>query len=232
MDIACRSESTRLAAGSPGIAARSAADHDLRQCLQRLTLLGYLLARTVEGDRGKSLVARLGNTVAELLASVERLLEQSRDARTSLTWRQVAASRIASLTPRQREIMERVLAGHPSKNIAADLGISRRTVESHRAAIMKRTGSKSLPALARLAFAADSSGPTTALPIQPLTVPQWTGAPESTKDPEQHENDNDQAQNTTEPGAAIATVSVVPAATAEQQNQHYDDQDRAHDISP
>ena len=50
--------------------------------------------------------------------------------------------------------MERVLAGQPSKNIAADLGISQRTVENHRAAIMNRTGSKSLPALARLALLA------------------------------------------------------------------------------
>jgi two-component system CheB/CheR fusion protein len=51
--------------------------------------------------------------------------------------------------------MERVLAGQPSKNIAAELGISRRTVENHRASIMKRTRSKSLPALARLAMAAE-----------------------------------------------------------------------------
>ena len=62
---------------------------------------------------------------------------------------------LANLTPRQHEIMDMVLAGHPSKNIAADLGISQRTVENHRATIMKKTGAKSLPELARLAVAAE-----------------------------------------------------------------------------
>lgn len=62
------------------------------------------------------------------------------------------------LTPRQQQILGQVLAGHPSKNIAADLGISRRTVENHRAAIMARTGATSLPALARLAVGADVGG--------------------------------------------------------------------------
>jgi two-component system, chemotaxis family, CheB/CheR fusion protein len=73
--------------------------------------------------------------------------------------KEVAAARLAGLTVRQREIMELVLAGNPSKNIAADLGISRRTVENHRAAVMRRTGSRSLSALIRLALAADP-GPT------------------------------------------------------------------------
>ena len=50
--------------------------------------------------------------------------------------------------------MGMVLSGHPSKNIAADLGISQRTVENHRASIMRKTGARSLPALARLALAA------------------------------------------------------------------------------
>jgi len=61
-------------------------------------------------------------------------------------------TRFADLTTRQREILELVVAGRPSKIIAADLGISQRTVENHRAAIMKRTGAKSIPALARFAL--------------------------------------------------------------------------------
>jgi two-component system CheB/CheR fusion protein len=61
-----------------------------------------------------------------------------------------AARRLVGLTPRQRQILDMVLAGQPSKNIAADLGISQRTVENHRATIMKRSGAKSLPELARL----------------------------------------------------------------------------------
>jgi two-component system CheB/CheR fusion protein len=91
---------------------------------------------------------------AELLASVDHALERSRDSGKLSAWRNDAASRLARLTPRQREIMDMVLAGHPSKNIAADLGISQRTVENHRASIMAKTDTKSLPALARMAMAA------------------------------------------------------------------------------
>ena len=87
----------------------------------------------------------------DLAASIERALEQAHDATKLHAWQKNAADHLASLTSRQREIMDKVLAGHPSKNIATDLNISQRTVESHRAAIMKKTGAKSLPDLARLA---------------------------------------------------------------------------------
>jgi two-component system CheB/CheR fusion protein len=94
----------------------------------------------------------------DLLASVERALVQSHDSGEAEAWRESAKGHMAALTVRQREIMDRVLAGHPSKNIAVDLGISQRTVENHRAAIMHKTGAKSLPALARLALAAGPVG--------------------------------------------------------------------------
>jgi two-component system CheB/CheR fusion protein len=92
----------------------------------------------------------------ELFASIERALEQTRDSAKSSVRREVASTRLAGLTARQRQIMELVLAGHPSKNIAADLVISQRTVENHRAAVMKKTGSHSLSALIRLALDAGS----------------------------------------------------------------------------
>jgi two-component system CheB/CheR fusion protein len=92
----------------------------------------------------------------ELFASIERALERTRDSAKGSVRREVASSRLAGLTARQRQIMELVLAGHPSKNIAADLGISQRTVENHRAAVMKKTGSHSLSALIRLALDAGS----------------------------------------------------------------------------
>jgi two-component system CheB/CheR fusion protein len=89
--------------------------------------------------------------LGELFGSVRRALEQASDRNKPTAWHAIS-DETSKLTPRQAQIMEMVLAGHPSKNIAADLGISQRTVESHRASIMKKTGAKSLPALARLAF--------------------------------------------------------------------------------
>lgn len=91
---------------------------------------------------------------AELLAGVRHALESSRDSGKLMKCRKEAADHLAGLTQRQHQIMEMVLAGYPSKIIAADLRISQRTVENHRASIMKKAGVRSLPALARLALAA------------------------------------------------------------------------------
>jgi len=93
----------------------------------------------------------------DLLASINRALDLSRDGAKLLDWQADAKLHLEGLTARQHQVMVMVLAGHPSKNIAADLGISQRTVENHRASIMKKSGAKSLPALARLALAATGS---------------------------------------------------------------------------
>jgi two-component system CheB/CheR fusion protein len=95
----------------------------------------------------------------DLLAAIARALDHARDQNARSAWRATATSHIKGLTRRQREIMDRVLAGQPNKNIAADLGISQRTVENHRAKVMQRTGARSLPALTRLAMAADEPTP-------------------------------------------------------------------------
>jgi two-component system CheB/CheR fusion protein len=107
----------------------------------------------------------------ELLTAIELALEQSRDSLAASAWRTATAKTMSTLTPRQRQIMDLVLDGHPSKNIAADLGISQRTVENHRASIMSRMGAKSLPALARMALVAEQGErPDGALPIRSPTT--------------------------------------------------------------
>lgn len=68
-------------------------------------------------------------------------------ARKSAKSPQQAHNRMESLTARQKQILDLVVEGHPSKNIATDLGVSQRTVENHRASINRKMGSRSLPRL-------------------------------------------------------------------------------------
>ena len=99
------------------------------------------------------LPANSNPSVRELLSRNGALAKQNRQLTVALARLTAEASTaMAQLTPRQHQVMELVLAGHPSKNIAADLNISQRTVENHRAAIMRRTGATSLPALVRLSL--------------------------------------------------------------------------------
>lgn len=92
-------------------------------------------------------------SLRELLSRNGELAAQNRQLTGALAKQTSEAANVLDrLTPRQREVMVLILAGHPSKNIAADLSISQRTVENHRAAIMNRTGATSLPALVRLSL--------------------------------------------------------------------------------
>lgn len=65
-----------------------------------------------------------------------------------------AQVRIAVLTPREQEVLSGLAKGYPNKTIAYDLGVSSRTVEVHRAALMQKLGVHSLSDALRIAFAA------------------------------------------------------------------------------
>jgi DNA-binding CsgD family transcriptional regulator len=65
-----------------------------------------------------------------------------------------AAFRVASLSPRCRDVLEGLLAGRSNKVIAQDLGISPRTVEIHRARLMQKLGARNVADAIRIAFEA------------------------------------------------------------------------------
>jgi two-component system response regulator FixJ len=67
--------------------------------------------------------------------------------------------RINSLTVREREVLLGLVHGRTNKLIAQELGLSPRTIEIHRAKLMKRLGAKSLSDVLALAFAANLTGP-------------------------------------------------------------------------
>ncbi len=69
-----------------------------------------------------------------------------------------AEARLAALTPRERMVLQGLVSGRPNKVIAHELGISPRTVEAHRAAVMDKLGARSLAEAVRLALAAGLGG--------------------------------------------------------------------------
>lgn len=87
-----------------------------------------------------------------LLSSVARALDQG--ARAFRERRQIedVTTRAATLTPREREVMDLVVQGLPNKAVAVELSISARTVEIHRARVMEKMGAGSLSDLVRMAL--------------------------------------------------------------------------------
>ena len=91
---------------------------------------------------------------AALLHAVERAFARIDDADVRAIEASDAQVRIASLTPREREVLEGLAQGHPNKTIAYDLGCSSRTVEVHRASLMTKLDVRNLSEALRIAFAA------------------------------------------------------------------------------
>jgi FixJ family two-component response regulator len=85
-----------------------------------------------------------------LLESIERALRWNNRAYEERLERATLQIRVALLTPREREVFERVASGEPNKVIARQLGISVRTVELHRAHIAEKLQARSLSDLIRM----------------------------------------------------------------------------------
>ncbi|UCH41496.1 MAG: response regulator transcription factor [Gammaproteobacteria bacterium] len=86
----------------------------------------------------------------ELLACVKAALALGREIDRNEQEKTLAANAIENLTEREREVMYLVVEGFTNKAVAAELGISEKTVEVHRARVMEKTGASSLSELVRI----------------------------------------------------------------------------------
>jgi len=86
----------------------------------------------------------------DLIDRIQRALAKDQTGRAELRERARIKERMESLTAREREVLDLVTSGKPNKIMAADLGVSQRTVEIHRARVMEKMGASSLAQLVRM----------------------------------------------------------------------------------
>ena len=86
----------------------------------------------------------------DLLDAIQQALERDRKARDQRAEIELLRGRFESLTPREREVMVRVVAGLLNKQIGGELGTSETTVKIHRHQVMEKMGAGSLPELVRM----------------------------------------------------------------------------------
>ncbi len=132
----------------------------LQQLLTHEGILIPIIFLTGQGDIPTSVRAiKAGATdfltkpvdAAVLAGAVRAALQIAETRRQAATETQALKARLASLTPRQREVMEHIVAGQLNKQIAYDLGTGEQNIKLHRAQIMTKMGADSLAELVRIA---------------------------------------------------------------------------------
>jgi len=93
---------------------------------------------------------------ASLKDLVERMLAEARQRASEVERKRISETLIARLTPREQQVLERIVAGRLNKQIADDLGISIKTVEAHRANIMDKLNANTVADLMRTVLAGGS----------------------------------------------------------------------------
>ena len=132
---------------------------------KQLKLIGFrlpIIVMTLKGDMETAVRAMKGGAVdfiekpfndegllVAINAALALPLGPARDSESM-----AAAQRVAGLSPRERQVLDALVAGRSTKQMAYDLGISARTVEVHRARMLARLGTHSLAEAIRLAVLA------------------------------------------------------------------------------
>ena len=86
----------------------------------------------------------------DLIDRIQKALAKDAANRAAIKQHDEIRARFASLTPREHEVMVLMARGMPNKLMAAELGVSQRTVEIHRARVMEKSGAGSLAHLVRM----------------------------------------------------------------------------------
>lgn len=141
---------------------------EVQQAMSERGIAMPVIILTGHGDIGIAVRAMKAGAVdfiekpfekAVLLAAIDVALARLGNRQTHSDRAESAKTRIAGLTPRERDVLEGLANGLPNKTIAYDLGISPRTVEIHRANLMTKLEVRSLSDALRVAFAAGLGEP-------------------------------------------------------------------------
>ncbi len=136
---------------------------DLQQSLGRRGISLPVIFITGHGDVPMSVQAMKAGAIdflqkpfrdQDLLDALHRALARDAELRQSRAQRDLVSQRVAALTSREHEVLVLVAAGKPNKVIAAQLGITEKTVKAHRARVMEKMQANSLADLVLLAQAA------------------------------------------------------------------------------